>query len=101
MGISMDDNTALSQLEGLADRLGMAGLDPAVYQSGKHDGQGRMTKRGNRHLRGGSYTSTTKKQILDKMLSSSAFLKLPSFFHWSSKMLKRRRQSGRRSTDRA
>ena len=39
MGISMDDNTALSQLEGLADRLGMAGLDPAIYQPGKHDGQ--------------------------------------------------------------
>ncbi len=29
----------------------MAGIDPAIYQSGKHDGQGRITKRGNRHLR--------------------------------------------------
>ncbi|MHB8908524.1 MAG: IS110 family transposase [Syntrophales bacterium] len=29
----------------------MAGLDPAVYQSGKHEGKGRITKRGNRHLR--------------------------------------------------
>jgi transposase len=31
--------------------IAMAGLDPAIYQSGKHDGQGRITKRGNRHLR--------------------------------------------------
>jgi len=31
--------------------IAMAGLDPAIYQSGNHDGQGRITKRGNRHLR--------------------------------------------------
>ena len=31
--------------------IAMAGLDPAVYQSGKHEGKGRITKRGNRHLR--------------------------------------------------
>ena len=31
--------------------IAMAGLDPAVYQSGKHEGRGRITKRGNRHLR--------------------------------------------------
>jgi transposase len=31
--------------------IAMAGLDPAIYQSGQHDGQGRITKRGNRHLR--------------------------------------------------
>ncbi len=31
--------------------IAMAGLDPAIYQSGKHDGKGRITKRGNRHLR--------------------------------------------------
>jgi transposase len=31
--------------------IAMAGLDPAIYQSGTHDGQGRITKRGNRHLR--------------------------------------------------
>jgi len=31
--------------------IAMAGLDPAIYQSGKHDGHGRITKRGNRHLR--------------------------------------------------
>ncbi|MBP7215646.1 MAG: IS110 family transposase, partial [Candidatus Kapabacteria bacterium] len=29
----------------------MAGLDPSVYQSGKHEGKGKITKRGNRHLR--------------------------------------------------
>jgi transposase len=31
--------------------IAMAGIDPAIYQSGKHDGQGRITKLGNRHLR--------------------------------------------------
>lgn len=31
--------------------IAMAGIDPAIYQSGKHDGHGRITKRGNRHLR--------------------------------------------------
>jgi transposase len=31
--------------------IATAGIDPAIYQSGKHDGQGRITKRGNRHLR--------------------------------------------------
>jgi transposase len=31
--------------------IAMAGLDPAIYQSGKHEGKGRITKRGNRHLR--------------------------------------------------
>jgi len=31
--------------------IAMAGLDTAVYQSGKHEGKGRITKRGNRHLR--------------------------------------------------
>lgn len=31
--------------------IAMAGLDPAVYQSGKHEGKGKITKRGNRHLR--------------------------------------------------
>ena len=31
--------------------IAMAGIDPAICQSGKHDGQGRITKRGNRHLR--------------------------------------------------
>ena len=31
--------------------IAMAGLDPSVYQSGKHEGKGRISKRGNRHLR--------------------------------------------------
>jgi len=31
--------------------IAMAGLDPAVYQSGQHEGRGKITKRGNRHLR--------------------------------------------------
>jgi transposase len=40
--------------------IAMAGLDPAVYQSGKHDGKGRITKRGNRHLRKIIWLMTTK-----------------------------------------
>jgi transposase len=31
--------------------IAMAGLDPALYQSGKIDRKGKITKRGNRHLR--------------------------------------------------
>jgi transposase len=31
--------------------IAMAGLDPAVYQSGQYAGKGRISKRGNRHLR--------------------------------------------------
>jgi transposase len=40
--------------------IAMAGLDPAVYQSGKHEGKGRITKRGNRHLRRIIWLMTTK-----------------------------------------
>jgi transposase len=31
--------------------IAFAGIDPAVYQSGKYEGRGRISKRGNRHLR--------------------------------------------------
>ncbi|MFI5295985.1 MAG: IS110 family transposase [Thermodesulfovibrionales bacterium] len=31
--------------------IAFAGIDPAVYQSGKYEGTGRISKRGNRHLR--------------------------------------------------
>jgi transposase len=31
--------------------IAMAGIDPAVYQSGKHEGRGKISKRGNKHLR--------------------------------------------------
>jgi len=40
--------------------IAMAGLDPAVYQSGQHEGKGRITKRGNRHLRRIIWLMTTK-----------------------------------------
>jgi transposase len=40
--------------------IAMAGLDPAVYQSGKHDGKGRITKQGNRHLRRVIWMMTTR-----------------------------------------
>ena len=41
----------IHQYDGSGKIIAMAGLDPAVYQSGKHEGKGRITKRGNRHLR--------------------------------------------------
>ena len=41
----------INQYEGPGKIIAMAGLDPAVYQSGQHEGKGRITKRGNRHLR--------------------------------------------------
>ena len=31
--------------------IAYAGIDPAVYQSGEYEGSGKITKRGNRHLR--------------------------------------------------
>ena len=31
--------------------IAFAGLDPAIYQSGQHEGHGGISKRGNRHLR--------------------------------------------------
>jgi transposase len=40
--------------------IAMAGLDPAVYQSGQHEGRGRITKRGNRHLRRIIWMMTTR-----------------------------------------
>ncbi len=38
----------------------MAGIDPAVYQSGKHEGKGRISKRGNSHLRRVIWLMATK-----------------------------------------
>jgi transposase len=40
----------INQFECSGKIIAMAGLDPAVYQSGQHEGRGRITKRGNRHL---------------------------------------------------
>jgi transposase len=40
--------------------VAMAGLDPSVYQSGKHEGKGRISKRGNRHLRRIIWLMSTK-----------------------------------------
>jgi transposase len=50
----------INQYEGSGKIIAMAGLDPAVYQSGKHEGKGRITKRGNRHLRRIIWLMTTK-----------------------------------------
>ena len=40
--------------------IAMAGLDPALYQSGKIDRKGKITKRGNRHLRRVIWVMTTR-----------------------------------------
>ena len=50
----------INQFERSGKIIAMAGLDPAVYQSGKHEGKGRITKRGNRHLRRIIWLMTTK-----------------------------------------
>jgi transposase len=40
--------------------IAMAGIDPSVYQSGKHEGKGKISKRGNRHLRRVIWQMSTK-----------------------------------------
>jgi len=40
--------------------IAMAGIDPAIYQSGKVDRSGRISKRGNRHLRRVIWLMTVK-----------------------------------------
>jgi len=50
----------INQFERSGKIIAMAGLDPAVYQSGNHEGKGRITKRGNRHLRKIIWMMTTK-----------------------------------------
>jgi transposase len=50
----------INQYERSGKVIAMAGLDPAVYQSGKHEGRGRITKRGNRHLRRIIWMMTTR-----------------------------------------
>jgi transposase len=50
----------INQFEHSGKIIAMAGLDPAVYQSGKHEGKGRITKRGNRHLWKIIWIMTTK-----------------------------------------
>ena len=50
----------INQYKRSGKSIAMAGLDPVVYQSGKHDGKGRITKRGNRHLRRIVWRMTTR-----------------------------------------
>jgi transposase len=50
----------INQYERSGKIIAMAGLDPAVYQSGKHEGHGKITKRGNRHLRRIIWMMTTR-----------------------------------------
>lgn len=50
----------VNQYERPGKIIAMAGLDPAVYQSGQYEGKGRITKRGNRHLRRIIWMMTTK-----------------------------------------
>jgi transposase len=50
----------IKQFESHKKVIAMAGLDPALYQSGKIDRKGRISKRGNRHLRRVIWFMTTK-----------------------------------------
>jgi transposase len=50
----------IKQFESHKKVIATAGLDPAVYQSGKIDRKGKISKRGNRHLRRVIWIMTTK-----------------------------------------
>ena len=50
----------IKQFESHKKLIAMAGLDPALYQSGKIDRKGKISKRGNRHLRRVIWLMTTK-----------------------------------------
>ena len=50
----------MKQFESHKQVIAMAGLDPALYQSGKIDRKGKISKRGNRHLRRVIWIMTTK-----------------------------------------
>jgi transposase len=50
----------IKQFESHKKLIAMSGLDPALYQSGKTDRKGRISKRGNRHLRRVIWQMTTK-----------------------------------------
>jgi transposase len=50
----------INQFESHKKLIAMAGLDPALYQSGKIDRKGKISKRGNRHLRRVIWLMTTK-----------------------------------------
>src|SRR5512139_746507 len=50
----------IKQFESHKKVIAMAGLDPALYQSGKIDRKGKISKRGNRHLRRVIWQMTTK-----------------------------------------
>ena len=50
----------IQQFDDPSKIIAMAGIDPAVRQSGKHEGRSRITKRGNRHLRRIIWLMTTQ-----------------------------------------
>ena len=50
----------IKQFESHRKVIAMAGLDPALYQSGKIDRKGKISKRGNRHLRRVIWQMTTR-----------------------------------------
>jgi len=50
----------IKQFESHKKLIAMAGLDPALYQSGKIDRKGKISKRGNRHLRRVIWQMTTR-----------------------------------------
>jgi transposase len=53
--------------------IAAAGLDPTTYESGKYKGQGKISKRGNRHLRRVVWLMTTKVIISNQVFRSYYF----------------------------
>ena len=60
MNFLIEVGREVKQFESHKKVIAMAGLDPALYQSGKIDRKGKITKRGNRHLRRVIWVMTTK-----------------------------------------
>jgi len=60
MTFLIDMGGDIKQFESHKKLIAMAGLDPALYQSGKIDRRGKISKRGNRHLRRVIWLMTTK-----------------------------------------
>jgi transposase len=53
--------------------IAAAGLDPTVHESGKYKGQGKISKRGNRHLRRVIWLMTTKVIISNEVFRAYYF----------------------------
>jgi transposase len=53
--------------------IAAAGLDPSIHESGKYKGEGKISKRGNRHLRRVIWLMTTKVIISNEVFRAYYF----------------------------